>query len=195
MARETGRYNYALSDFIAPKKLGIKDYIGAFAVTVDLGTENPMSFFESNNDDYNSILFKSINDRLAEAAAEFLHEKTRKELWGYSPNENLDNVDLIQEKYIGIRPAPGYPAQPDHTEKITLFNLLNVEKNAGIVLTESCAMLPASSVSGLYISHPESRYFGVGKIGRDQVNDYAKRKGWSEVEIKKWLKLILSYDL
>ena len=195
MARETGRYNYALSDFIAPKKLGIKDYIGAFAVTVDLGTENPMSFFESNNDDYNSILFKSINDRLAEAAAEFLHEKTRKKLWGYSPNENLDNVDLIQEKYIGIRPAPGYPAQPDHTEKITLFNLLNVEKNAGIVLTESCAMLPASSVSGLYISHPESRYFGVGKIGRDQVNDYAKRKGWSEVEIKKWLKLILSYDL
>ncbi len=195
MARETGRYNYALSDFIAPKKLGIKDYIGAFAVTVDLGTENPMSFFKSNNDDYNSILFKSINDRLAEAAAEFLHEKTRKELWGYSPNENLDNVDLIQEKYIGIRPAPGYPAQPDHTEKITLFNLLNVEKNAGIVLTESCAMLPASSVSGLYISHPESRYFGVGKIGRDQVNDYAKRKGWSEVEIKKWLKLILSYDL
>lgn len=195
MARETGRYNYALSDFIAPKKLGIKDYIGAFAVTVDLGTENPMSFFKSTNDDYNSILFKSINDRLAEAAAEFLHEKTRKELWGYSPNENLDNVDLIQEKYIGIRPAPGYPAQPDHTEKITLFNLLNVEKNAGIVLTESCAMLPASSVSGLYISHPESRYFGVGKIGRDQVNDYAKRKGWSEVEIKKWLKLILSYDL
>ncbi len=195
MARETGRYNYALSDFIAPKKLGIKDYIGAFAVTADLGTENPMSFFKSNNDDYNSILFKSINDRLAEAAAEFLHEKTRKELWGYSPNENLDNVDLIQEKYIGIRPAPGYPAQPDHTEKITLFNLLNVEKNAGIVLTESCAMLPASSVSGLYISHPESRYFGVGKIGRDQVNDYAKRKGWSEVEIKKWLKLILSYDL
>ena len=195
MARETGRYNYALSDFIAPKKLSIKDYIGAFAVTVALGTENPMSSFENNNDDYNSILFKSISDRLAEAAAEFLHEKTRKELWGYSPNENLDNDELIQQKYIGIRPAPGYPAQPDHTEKITLFKLLNAEKNAGIVLTESCAMLPASSISGLYISHPESRYFGVGKIGRDQVNDYAKRKDWSEIDINKWLKLILSYDL
>ena len=193
MAREKGRYNYALSDFIAPKKIGIKDYIGAFAVTVDLGKENPMSTFESNNDDYNSILFKSISDRLAEAAAEFLHKKTRKELWGYSRDENLDNAELIQEKYIGIRPAPGYPAQPDHTEKITLFKLLNAEQNAGMILTDSCAMLPASSVSGMYISHPESRYFGIGKIGRDQVNDYAKRKSWNEEDINKWLKLVLAY--
>ncbi|MDB4832016.1 methionine synthase [Hyphomicrobiales bacterium] len=195
MSRDSGRYNLSLSDFIKPKKYGKIDYLGAFAVTADLGVNNPMLDFERDNDDYNIILLKSITDRLAEAGAEFLHEKVRRELWGYSPNENLSKEELIKEGYIGIRPAPGYPAQPDHTEKITIFKLLNAEENIGISLTESCAMLPASSISGLYFSHPDSRYFGVGKIGRDQATDYSKRKGWDEDGADKWLKSILDYKL
>jgi len=195
MSRESGRYNLSLSDFIKPKKFGKMDYLGAFAVTADLGSNNPMVDFEKDNDDYNIILLKSITDRLAEAGAEFLHERVRKELWGYSPNENLSKTELIKENYIGIRPAPGYPAQPDHTEKITIFKLLNAEENIGISLTESCAMLPASSISGLYFSHPDSRYFGVGKIGRDQAIDYSKRKGWDEEGAEKWLKSILDYKV
>jgi 5-methyltetrahydrofolate--homocysteine methyltransferase len=194
MARGTGRANIALADFIAPKDSSIADYIGGFAVTAGIGEEDVARRFEHANDDYSKILSQALADRLAEAFAEALHEKVRRELWGYAPDEALSNDALIAEDYAGIRPAPGYPAQPDHTEKRTLFSVLDAEKEIGVKLTESYAMWPAAAVSGIYFSHPEARYFGVGKIGRDQIEDYAARKGWSVEEAERWLAPILNYD-
>jgi 5-methyltetrahydrofolate--homocysteine methyltransferase len=194
MARGTGRANIALADFIAPKDSSIADYIGGFAVTAGIGEEDVARRFERANDDYSKILSQALADRLAEAFAEALHEKVRRELWGYAPDEALSNDALIAEDYSGIRPAPGYPAQPDHTEKGTLFSVLEAEKEIGVKLTESYAMWPAAAVSGIYFSHPEARYFGVGKIGRDQIEDYAARKGWSVEEAERWLAPILNYD-
>ncbi|HXH19385.1 MAG TPA: vitamin B12 dependent-methionine synthase activation domain-containing protein, partial [Chitinophagales bacterium] len=191
--KAAGQPSLCLSDFIAPKETGIRDYIGAFAVTAGIGIEAWTQKFEREHDDYSSILLKALADRLAEAFAERMHERVRKEFWGYDPAENLTHEDLIAERYQGIRPAPGYPACPDHTEKITLFKLLDAEKNAGIRLTESLAMHPASSVSGWYFSHPESKYFGVGKILKDQVQDYAKRKGMKLEECERWLSAWLGY--
>ena len=194
MLRDESKSNLALSDFIAPKETGLADYIGGFAVTTGIGEEDVARRFERANDDYSKIMVKALADRLAEAFAEAIHEKVRRELWAYAPTEKLSNQELIAETYSGIRPAPGYPAQPDHTEKGTLFELLDAEKAAGVKLTESYAMWPAAAVSGLYFSHPESRYFGLGKIGRDQVEDYAKRKGWTVVEAERWLAPVLNYD-
>ncbi len=184
--------NSSLADYIAPKETGVKDYIGFFAVTAGLGIEDLLKIHST--DDYKSIMIKALADRLAEAFAEYMHFKVRTDYWGYARDENLDNEALIAEEYTGIRPAPGYPACPDHTEKRTLFNLLEVEKNVGISLTESYAMYPASSVSGFYFSHPQSRYFGVGKIQKDQVKDYARRKGQSVEETEKWLAPNLAYN-
>ena len=192
--KSDGLPNLALADFIAPKESGLKDYIGAFAVTAGIGIEGLIEKFEKDHDDYNSIMVKALADRLAEAFAEHLHELVRKKYWGYSGKEQLSNEELIRESYRGIRPAPGYPAQPDHTEKAILFDLLEVEKNTGIRLTETYAMYPAASVSGLYFAHPESKYFTVGKIGKDQVMDYHKRKGISLEEAEKWLSPILNYE-
>jgi len=194
MARDGSRANLALADFVAPKETGIADYVGGFTVTAGVGEEDVALRFEHANDDYSKIMIKALADRLAEAFAEALHEKVRRELWAYAPDEKLSNEQLIAEDYAGIRPAPGYPAQPDHTEKRTLFALLDAEKAVGVKLTESYAMWPAAAVSGLYFSHPESHYFGVGKIGRDQVADYAGRKGWSIEEAERWLGPILNYD-
>ena len=184
--------NSSLADYIGPKGAGIKDYMGFFAVTAGLGIEDLLDQYKM--DDYKSIMVKALADRLAEAFAEYMHYKVRTDFWGYVKDENLDNEALIAEDYIGIRPAPGYPACPDHTEKRTLFDLLEVEKNVGISLTESFAMYPASSVSGFYFSHPQSRYFGVGKIRKDQVKDYARRKGQSIEETEKWLAPNLAYN-
>jgi len=194
IARNNDRANGALADFVAPKDTGLADYVGGFAVTAGLGEEPHLKRFTEANDDYSKILLKSLADRLAEALAEMMHEKVRKELWGYATDEAFSPEQLIAEEYRGIRPAPGYPAQPDHTEKRTLFDLLDAEKAAGINLTESFAMWPGSSVSGLYFSHPASYYFGVGKIERDQVEDYAARKGWTIEECERWLAPILNYD-
>ena len=177
LEKREGRFNAALSDFIAPVSSGVPDYIGAFVVTAGIGEDAVADRFKNANDDYSSILCKALADRLAEAFAERMHQRVRKEFWGYAPDETLAPDQLILEQYAGIRPAPGYPAQPDHTEKATLFRLLDAENTAGVKLTESFAMWPGSSVSGLYFSHPESFYFGVGKIERDQVEDYAARKG------------------
>ena len=185
--------NRSLADFIAPKESGLADYIGAFAVTVGHGVEEFAKSFEEANDDYNAIMGKALGDRLAEAFAEYLHHRVRRE-WGYGRNENLTNDELIREKYRGIRPAAGYPACPDHTEKQLLWKLLEVENYTGIKLTESCAMWPASSVSGLYFAHPEAKYFAVGKIDRDQVKDWAKRKGMSLTDAERWLAPNLNYD-
>ena len=187
--------NLSLADFVAPKDSGKSDYIGGFAVTAGVGIEPLVEKYEADHDDYNSIMIKAVADRLAEAFAELMHEKVRKELWGYAQEETFDNESLIKEKYRGIRPAPGYPACPDHTEKATLFELLEVEKNTGISLTESYAMYPAASVSGLYFMHEEARYFGLGKIEKDQVEDYAKRKDQTIEETEKWLAPNLSYDI
>ncbi|MBO0343730.1 methionine synthase [Roseibium sp. CAU 1637] len=189
-----GRSNVAMSDFIAPEASGIADYIGGFAVTAGHGEEELAARYAAENDDYNKILSQAIADRLAEAFAEKLHQIVRKELWGYGASETLSNEELIEEKYQGIRPAPGYPAQPDHTEKETLFKLLDAEAQTGIRLTESFAMSPGSSVSGFYFSHPESHYFGVGKIERDQIEDYASRKEWTVELAERWLAPILNYD-
>ncbi|MDP6150696.1 MAG: methionine synthase [Gammaproteobacteria bacterium] len=186
--------NRCLADFIAPVTTGVKDYIGAFAVTAGIGIEKKVREFEAMHDDYNAILLKALADRLAEACAEYMHERVRKEQWGYIADEDLDNEALIAESYTGIRPAPGYPACPDHTEKDTLWKLLDVEKNAGIKLTESYAMVPMAAVSGFYYSHPESSYFAVGKIGRDQVEDYAERKKLPLGAVERWLAPILGYD-
>jgi 5-methyltetrahydrofolate--homocysteine methyltransferase len=194
MARDGDKANLALADFIAPKDSGVADYIGGFAVTAGIGEEDVARRFERANDDYSKIMVKALADRLAEAFAEALHQKVRRELWGYAPDETLTNEQLIAEDYAGIRPAPGYPAQPDHTEKRTLFKLLDAESATGLKLTESCAMWPAAAVSGLYFAHPESRYFGIGKIGRDQVQDYAARKGWTVDEAERWFGPILNYD-
>jgi len=192
MAREKDRPNLALSDFIAPR--GTEDYIGGFAVTAGIGEEKHIQAFKDAKDDYNAILLSALADRLAEAFAEAMHEKVRKELWGYAATENLSNDELIKEAYSGIRPAPGYPAQPEHSEKATLFKLLDAQAKIGIKLTESYAMWPGSSVSGFYYAHPESRYFGVGKIERDQVADYAKRKGWDMATAERWLAPLLNYN-
>jgi len=191
---KTGKSNLCLADFIAPKENNIEDYVGAFAVTTGIGIEKKLAQFEAEHDDYNSIMLKALADRLAEAFAEHLHERVRKEFWGYVENETLSNEELIAEKYRGIRPAPGYPACPDHTEKASLWALLQPEKNVGISLTENFAMLPTAAVSGWYFSHPNSQYFGVGKIAKDQVEDYAKRKGISTEEAEKWLAPILGYE-
>lgn len=190
-----GLPNNCLSDFIAPKSTGKQDYIGGFAVTTGLGIEERVKAFEDNLDDYSSILLKSLADRLAEAFAERLHERVRKEFWGYASDENLQNDELIREQYKGIRPAPGYPACPDHLEKKTLFQMLEVSKNTGITLTESMAMYPTAAVSGWYFSHPEAKYFAVGKIAKDQVEDYAQRIGLSFTETEKWLAPTLNYDM
>ena len=192
MSREAGRPNLALADFVAPR--GTADFIGAFVVTAGHGEEARIKAFEADKDDYSAILLRALADRLAEAFAERLHQRVRREFWAYAPEENLSNEDLIAERYRGIRPAPGYPAQPDHTEKGTLFRLIDGERNAGVRLTESFAMWPGSSVSGLYLAHPESRYFGTGKIERDQVADYAARKDWTLAEAERWLAPILNYD-
>ncbi|HUR16657.1 MAG TPA: vitamin B12 dependent-methionine synthase activation domain-containing protein, partial [Candidatus Limnocylindrales bacterium] len=189
MAKPDGRPNIALSDYTAPANSNVEDYVGAFAVTAGRGLEDAKKAFEQAGDDYSAILLTSLADRLAEASAEWLHAKVRRELWGYAPDEALDGDALIREEYSGIRPAPGYPAQPDHTEKRTIFRLLDAEREAGIRLTESMAMIPGSSVSGLYFWHPEARYFGLGRIGRDQLVDYARRKGWSIAEAERWLAL------
>ena len=194
MARTSDRANLALADYIAPKETGVADYIGGFAVTTGIGEEDVARRFELANDDYSKILIKALADRLAEAFAEVMHKKVRRELWGYAADETLTNEQLIGEDYAGIRPAPGYPAQPDHTEKRTLFSLLDAEKEIGVKLTESCAMWPGAAVSGFYFANPEAKYFGVGKIGRDQVVDYATRKGWTVEETERWLGPILSYD-
>ena len=185
--------NYALADFIAPKDSGRRDYLGAFALTTGLGVDEIARAFEADHDDYNSILTKALADRLAEASAEWLHLQARI-AWGFGRDEHLTNEDLIKEQYRGIRPAPGYPAQPDHTEKRLLFDLLGAEKNARVTLTENFAMHPASAVSGLYFAHPEAKYFGVGMISRDQVEDYARRKGLDLPTMEKWLAPNLSYD-
>jgi 5-methyltetrahydrofolate--homocysteine methyltransferase len=193
LEKREGRFNSALSDFIAPVSSGVPDYIGAFVVTAGIGEDVVADRFKNANDDYSSILCKALADRLAEAFAERMHARVRREFWGYAPDETLAPDQLILEQYAGIRPAPGYPAQPDHTEKATLFTLLDAENTAGVKLTESYAMWPGSSVSGLYFSHPESFYFGVGKIERDQVEDYAARKGWSVAEAERWLAPVLNY--
>src|SRR6516225_7288505 len=184
---------YALADFIAPKESGRADYLGAFAVTAGICQESLVARFEKSHDDYNAIMAKALADRLAEALAELTHKKAR-EAWGYGEDERLSPEDLIHERYRGIRPAPGYPACPDHTEKQLLFDLLQAEQSTGIRLTESFAMHPAASVSGLYFAHPESRYFAVGKIGRDQVEDYHLRKGMELQVVERWLGPYLNYD-
>ena len=194
MPRRDARVNLALADFVAPLASGVPDYLGGFVVTAGIGEEQKSAALKGANNDYDAILLKALADRLAEAFAERMHARVRKEFWAYAPDENLSNDELIEENYRGIRPAPGYPAQPDHTEKATLFRLLDAEKKIGVALTESFAMWPGASVSGLYFSHPESAYFGVGRIDRDQVEDYAKRKGWSVAECEKWLAPLLSYD-
>ncbi len=183
----------SLSDFIAPTETGLPDHIGAFAVTSGIGLKDLCDSFRAQHDDYNAIMAEAIADRLAEAFAECLHKRVRDE-WGYGRDEALSIDELIHEKYRGIRPAPGYPACPDHTEKGTLWRLLNVEANTGMLITESFAMWPGSSVSGLYFAHPEARYFTLGKIGRDQVADYAQRKGMSVPEVERWLGPNLNYD-
>jgi 5-methyltetrahydrofolate--homocysteine methyltransferase len=194
MPRRETRANFALADFVAPADSGVADYVGAFVVTAGIGEAEKSEALKGANNDYDAILLKALADRLAESFAERLHQRVRKEFWAYAPDETLSNEELIAEKYRGIRPAPGYPAQPDHTEKATLFRLLDAEKATGVRLTESFAMWPGASVSGLYFSHPESAYFGVGRIGRDQVEDYARRKGWSIGEAERWLGPVLAYD-
>jgi 5-methyltetrahydrofolate--homocysteine methyltransferase len=188
-----GLPNICLSDFIAPMSTQKQDYIGGFAVTTGIGIETKIKEFEANHDDYNSILLKALADRLAEAFAERMHELVRKEYWAFDKNESLTNEDLIKEKYIGIRPAPGYPACPDHTEKTTLFEILNATKDAEIILTESMAMYPTAAVSGWYFSHPDSKYFGIGKISKDQLLDYVKRKDMTTEKMERWLGSVLNY--
>ncbi|HYI21248.1 MAG TPA: methionine synthase [Candidatus Limnocylindrales bacterium] len=189
MAKPDSRPNIAVSDFTATVESGLRDYVGAFAVSAGDGIEEAKAVFAAQNDDYSAILLASLADRLAEAAAEWLHARVRRELWAYAPDESIDNDSLIREEYQGIRPAPGYPAQPDHTEKRTIFRLLDAPKAAGIHLTESMAMVPGAAVSGLYFWHPDAHYFGLGRIGRDQLADYARRKGWSLAEAERWLAL------
>jgi 5-methyltetrahydrofolate--homocysteine methyltransferase len=188
-----GQPNYSLADFIAPASTGREDYIGGFAVTAGIGIETHLERFAKNHDDYSSIMLKALADRLAEAFAELMHQKVRKDFWAYASAESLANEDLISEKYRGIRPAPGYPACPDHTEKPGLFDLLNAEKHTGITLTENFAMYPASSVSGWYFASPHARYFGVGRIGKDQVEEIARKKGLKVEEMERWLGSNLNY--
>jgi len=193
LVRREGRANVALADFVAPQDSGLADYVGGFAVTAGIGEDEVADRFKRANDDYSAIMVKALADRLAEALAERMHERVRREFWAYAQDEALDAEALIAEKYRGIRPAPGYPAQPDHSEKASLFSLLSADEQIGVKLTESFAMWPGASVCGLYFSHPESHYFGVGKVERDQVEDYAERKGWSVDEAERWLSPILNY--
>jgi 5-methyltetrahydrofolate--homocysteine methyltransferase len=193
-AHRPGVPNRSLADYVAPKETGIRDYVGLFAVTAGHGTQEKIAEFKRDLDDYSGILLESLADRLAEAFAERMHERVRRELWGYAPDEHLDNTQLVKEQYAGIRPAPGYPASPDHTEKQTLWDLLDVTANTGIELTESMAMWPGASVSGIYFSHPESQYFVVGRLAPEQVADYAERKGWTLAEAERWLSPNLGYD-
>jgi 5-methyltetrahydrofolate--homocysteine methyltransferase len=189
-----GNPNQCLADFVAPKDSGVADYVGAFAVTAGIGIDARVEAFEAKHDDYSAIMLKALADRLAEAFAELMHRRVRKEFWGYAPDEALSVEDLVAEKYRGIRPAPGYPACPDHTEKGALFRLLDVERNAGITLTESYAMLPTAAVSGFYFSHPDAHYFATGKVDRDQVEEYAARKGMPLPEVERWLAPVLAYE-
>ena len=186
MEKPSGEFNHALADFVAPKSTGLQDYLGVFAVTAGEGVDELCRKFEKDHDDYSSILTKALADRLAEAFAEYLHKQARED-FGFGATENLSNDDLIRERYRGIRPAPGYPACPDHTEKGTLWQMLDVEKAVGITITESFAMYPTAAVSGWYFAHPDSRYFAVGPIDLDQMSHYAARKGWSQNEARKWL--------
>ena len=183
----------SLADFVAPKDTGLRDYVGAFAVTAGLGIADKIGEFKAAVDDYSAILLEALADRLAEAFAERLHERVRTEFWAYKPDEELTNVELIAERYRGIRPAPGYPACPEHTEKQTIWDLLDVRERVGIELTDSMAMWPGASVSGLYFAHPQAQYFVVGALGRDQVTDYARRKGWTVAEAERWLAPNLGY--
>jgi 5-methyltetrahydrofolate--homocysteine methyltransferase len=192
--RPPGKPNRCLADLVAPKASGVHDYLGAFAVTAGIGIDERVAAFERDHDDYHAIMLKALADRLAEAFAERMHERVRKELWGYAPDEAFDNEALIDERYRGIRPAPGYPACPDHTEKGLLWDLLDAERSAGIVLTESYAMVPTAAVSGWYFAHPQACYFGLGKIQRDQVDDYARRKGWDRADAERWLGPCLGYE-
>jgi 5-methyltetrahydrofolate--homocysteine methyltransferase len=194
MAKPPGRPNLALADFIALEASGVEDYVGAFAVTAGIGVDAAVAQFEAAHDDYDAILIKALADRLAEAFAERLHERVRRELWGYAPDERLSNEDIIAERYQGIRPAPGYPACPDHTEKETLFKLLEAEERTGIHLTESFAMLPTAAVSGYYFSRPEATYFGLGRMGHDQLSEYAERKGLDIETMARWLRPNLDDD-
>jgi 5-methyltetrahydrofolate--homocysteine methyltransferase len=194
MVKPADRFNHCLADYVAPRETGLRDYFGAFAVTSGAGIEERVAEFEARHDDYNAIMLKALADRLAEGLAELMHLRVRREFWGYAPDEHLPVDELIDEKYQGIRPAPGYPACPDHTEKGLLFDLLDATRHAGITLTESYAMLPTAAVSGFYFSHPESHYFAVAKIDRDQVEEYARRKGMPIEQVEKWLAANLSYD-
>ncbi|MGB5607050.1 MAG: vitamin B12 dependent-methionine synthase activation domain-containing protein, partial [Gammaproteobacteria bacterium] len=194
MSKRRDAPNLCLADYIAPRESGVEDYIGVFALTTGIGIDDRVARFEADHDDYSSILLKALADRLAEAFAERMHERVRKEFWGYAPEENLTNEELIKEGYHGIRPAPGYPACPDHTEKAILWELIKPDENAGIRITESFAMLPTAAVSGFYFSHPEARYFGTGKLGRDQVDAYARRKGMKVSEVERWLAPVLGYE-
>jgi 5-methyltetrahydrofolate--homocysteine methyltransferase len=189
-----GQPHECLADYVAPKVSGVRDWFGAFAVTAGVGIEEHVARFERAHDDYSAIMLKALADRLAEAAAEHFHERVRRELWSYMAAEALTNEQLVREEYRGIRPAPGYPACPDHTEKAKLWTLLDVETNAGIRLTESYAMYPTAAVSGWYIAHPEARYFALGKIDREQVEDYARRKGMPLTEVQRWLAANLGYE-
>jgi len=188
------RPDFCLADFIAPRDSGRQDWIGMFAVTAGIGIEPHLERFQADHDDYNAILLKALADRLAEAFAERLHQRVRTEYWGYAPDEALDNEALIAERYRGIRPAPGYPACPEHSEKATLFRLLDAERNAGMTLTESFAMLPTAAVSGYYFSHPRSQYFVVGRVSKEQAKDYARRKGVELAQVERWLASNLDYD-
>ena len=185
--KKAGIPNIALADFVAPKEMGIEDYVGAFCVSTGFGTAELAAEFEKDHDDYNSIMIKALADRLAEAFAEYLHKKVRTEYWGYGVEETLSNEELIKEGYKGIRPAPGYPACPDHTEKWTIWNLLSVKETIGVELTDSLAMWPAASVSGYYFGNEKSKYFGLGKITEEQVKDFAERKSMDLETAKKWL--------
>lgn len=192
--KAAGQAQLCLADYVAPASHGLEDYLGAFAVTAGIGIDEHVARFEAQHDDYSAIILKALADRLAEAAAEYLHERVRKEHWAYAPDEQFTNEDLIAEVYKGIRPAPGYPACPDHTEKGKLWELLDVESSIGLRLTDSYAMFPTAAVSGFYLSHPEAKYFAVGKINRDQVESYAKRKDMSVAEVEKWLAPNLGYE-
>jgi 5-methyltetrahydrofolate--homocysteine methyltransferase len=193
-AKAEGHAQSCLADYVAPAESGLADYIGAFAVTAGIGIDEHVERFERDHDDYSAILLKALADRLAEALAEYMHKRTRQELWAYAADEQLTNNQLISEQYRGIRPAPGYPACPDHTEKGTLWKLLDVEASIGLQLTDSYAMFPTAAVSGFYFSHPEAKYFAVGKVDRDQVESYAERKGLNVEEAERWLAPNLGYD-
>ncbi|KAJ1968005.1 hypothetical protein H4R35_006547, partial [Dimargaris xerosporica] len=193
--RESNEPYYCLSDFVAPEETGLADYIGLFAVSAGFGCEEMCRQYEADHDDYNAIMLKALADRLAEAFAEYLHAEVRKDFWGYAADEAMNTSDLLSIKYQGIRPAPGYPSQPDHTEKSTMWQLADIEQATGISLTESLAMAPAASVSGLYFAHPQAKYFAVGKVEKDQIADYAQRKQMKPATVEKWLRQNLAYDI